>query len=118
MTRNLRQGAVLFDVQDIVGHRTADTTAIYYRGNIDTQREVMKHDPANKEYLPPEDKLKLVIDDIRKSGILDDRSIHHEITEKSIKIEIRVAENMDSKKTACVALKDNKVGSLAVAIKY
>ena len=47
MTRNLRNGAVLFDVQDIVGHTSADTTKIYYRGGIDSQKELMKNDPAN-----------------------------------------------------------------------
>lgn len=116
MTRNLRNGAVLFDVQQIVGHKKADTTAIYYRGNIDTQREVMKNDPANVRFLPASDQLKLVIDDLKKSGILDNKLVHHEITERSIKIEIKGDEAFSTKEDANPIDQKNNLGGFSLGI--
>lgn len=89
MTRNLREGAVLFDVQDIVGHKSAESTKIYYRGDIDTQRELMKRDPANTANLAPEEQFKHLIESVRKAGIFDKKCFTYKLTEHSLHIEIK-----------------------------
>lgn len=88
MTRNLRNGAVLFDVQDIVGHTSADTTKMYYRGGIEAQKELMKNDPANVTRLSAQEQFDQVVEVLRKSGILKKKDIKYKLTEKSICIEI------------------------------
>lgn len=88
MTRNLRNGAVLFDVQDIVGHTSADTTKIYYRGGIDSQRELMKHDPASIENLKDEEKLQLVTEEIK--AVLNKHNFAIEMKESKKEFTLRV----------------------------
>ena len=88
MTRNLRNGAVLFDVQDIVGHTSADTTKMYYRGGIEAQKELMKNDPANVTRLSAQEQFDQVVEILRKSGIFKRDNISYKITEDSICIEI------------------------------
>lgn len=43
-TRLLNEDASLFSVQDIYGHKSSDTTKIYYRGNLAAQRKALKKD--------------------------------------------------------------------------
>lgn len=89
MTRNLRNGAVLFDVQDIVGHKNANTTQIYYRGGIESQRELMRNDPANLMSLGNQERLEKVVKDIKKA-IGDSKNLKVEIKESGSKFELLI----------------------------
>lgn len=88
LTRNLRKGANLFDVQDIVGHTSADTTKLYYRGDLETQRDVMRQDPANIAQLEAEQKIAILTENIKKSGLLDDPNMDFTFSKHSIHIEM------------------------------
>lgn len=93
MTRNLRSGAILFDVQDIVGHTSADTTKIYYRGDIESQRELMKHDPASIQNLKDEEKLQLVIEEIKSTLNKHNFSIEMKESKKEFTLKVCIDEN-------------------------
>jgi integrase len=43
-TRLLNNKAGLFSIQDIYGHSSSDTTKIYYRGNLEAQRQALEKD--------------------------------------------------------------------------
>lgn len=89
MTRNLRNKAVLYDVQDIVGHKSSETTRIYYRGDLETQRDLMKQDPASTADLTPEEQFKHLVDSVRMAGIFDKKCFTYKLTEHSLHIEIK-----------------------------
>ena len=51
-TRLLNKKAVLFSVQDMYGHKSSDTTKIYYRGNLEAQREALSKDSIYQTKYP------------------------------------------------------------------
>lgn len=84
MTRNLRKGANLFDVQDIVGHTSSETTKIYYRGDLETQKQVMKLDPANLDHIADEELIAHGVEELRKIGIFQRKTIFYQISKDKI----------------------------------
>lgn len=90
ITRLLSGGAVLFDVQNIVGHKKSDTTRRYYRYSIDTMRKALNQDKLMRHSLTPDEKIKLITDNIRQSGLLNDEDLLVEIFENEGELQLKV----------------------------
>lgn len=64
ITRNVKTS--LYDVQDIVGHKSAEVTRQYVHNDMDSMKYVIDHDPLNFQHLPAKEKMALLIDEIEK----------------------------------------------------
>lgn len=95
ITRVLVDGnAPLFVVQDIVGHKKADTTRQYYHGSIKAMHEAIQRDPMMKNHLDPwliiNRLLKYITDFLEKDErITKNISIDEETKEVVIRLKVK-----------------------------
>jgi len=96
ITDLLNNEANLIDVQRQVGHKKADTTAIYRHNSLKAMHNAVSHLTLGKSTLSPQEQLKQLIDDIEKTGILSNSQFDYELTNESIKINIKADINCNS----------------------
>ncbi len=87
-TRNV-QTSPLFDVMSILGHKKAQTTQMYYHGNLETMEKVVRKDSLSRENLPPAELLKQIASEIEKSVNTDKLDIS--ITKSSNEFSLHIA---------------------------
>lgn len=78
ITNTLQNGAVLFDIQDNVGHSSADTTKEYYHGNLELMRKAAQKLPLAQNHVNPREIVTQVchlIDEFLKSDRYDPEEI-------------------------------------------
>lgn len=85
--------APLFHVQDLMGHSNPNTTRHYYHGNIKILHNTVKKDPLVKNSLSPEEQFKMMVDDLKKSGYLDNSLFDFQLSNHSLHIAIKQKED-------------------------
>lgn len=94
ITNTLGSGASLYSIQDMVGHKSAETTRMYYHGNIDLMKEAANTLPRAMKAVNPWAVVQQILELVRKYlGYRDDVSV--EITEKSDEVVIRIKKKND-----------------------
>lgn len=89
ITKTLSHGGSLFAVQDIVGHRKAETTRMYYHGNVDLMREAAQLLPLAAKSMNPWITVQQILSLVRKHlSKRDDVSV--EINESDDEVVIRI----------------------------
>lgn len=67
VTRMLQDAeAPMFAVQDIVGHKKAETTRRYYHGNLKAMHQAIKKDPLVKKNSDPKEIVQSIVESIEK----------------------------------------------------
>ena len=79
----------IYDIKILMGHTKISTTERYLHTSYKKLHTAVRKHSEVKNSLPVEDKLKLLIDDIRKSGILESEGIEYILTNDSITIKIQ-----------------------------
>lgn len=89
ITKTLANGGSLFSIQDMVGHKNAETTKRYYHGNIDLMREAANTLPRAIQAINPWEVVQQLLLLIRKYlGKRED--INLEISESNDEVVIRI----------------------------
>lgn len=89
ITKTLSHGGSLFAVQDIVGHRKAETTRMYYHGNVDLMREAAQLLPLAAKSMNPWITVQQILSLVRKHLSKRD-DVLVEINESDDEVVIRI----------------------------
>jgi integrase len=89
ITRMVGANIPLFVVQNIVGHKNANTTQGYFHNNLDLMREGMKKDPLIWSSLKAKEKLKVVNDYVCKLGLDSDSDFNFTRTSTSVSLSVK-----------------------------
>ena len=79
----------LFDVQNLVGHKSASTTAIYYHSCLERIKRVVQSHPLISNGLSPLERARIITDTIRTFGI-DLNPTLHTLKDDSIEIKLNI----------------------------
>jgi len=79
----------LFDVQNLVGHKSADTTAIYYHSCLERIKKVVQSHPLISSGLTSVERARLVCDTIRAMGV-DLEPTTRALKDDSIEIKLNI----------------------------
>lgn len=79
----------IYDIKILMGHTKISTTERYLHTSYKKLHKAVKNHSEVRNSLAVEDKFKLLIDDIKKSGILDSDGIEYSITNDSITIKVK-----------------------------
>lgn len=96
-TRLLDQDVNLFAVQDILGHSSAKTTAIYYHSNLKKLRSVIESDTLNRKNMKPASVFEQLLTLI-KSFLKNDDRFNLEIDQKEDEVVIRIKRKLTKPK--------------------
>lgn len=77
ITRLLDNGANLFDVQNIVGHKKADTTAQYYQYSLKSMVKAINRDSAVATKIGGKAIIKKIIEDIESHNLQENKDIDY-----------------------------------------
>lgn len=95
LTNSLGNGANLFAIQDIVGHVSANTTRMYYHGNLDLMKKAAQQLPLAQKQSNPEELAeflnKLIDDHLMKDPRFDKSKLMD--AKKNIYESIKTSEN-------------------------
>ena len=79
----------IYDIKILMGHTKISTTERYLHTSYKKLHKAVRNHSEVRNSLEAEDKFKLLIDDIKKSGILDADGIDYSITNDSITVKIQ-----------------------------